>query len=159
MNPKPDNGIKAFQVLRRYLDDGGWNAEEMTDQFAFMAKGEDELSTRVYYFQVKIELEQFLFYIQPDITLLSDMLPSVAEFVARANFGMRIGNFEVDYGTCRVCFRSSINFKGIPLSKELVEGVIAPALEAYDEYFPGLARVIAGIDTPAKAIREIEYGE
>jgi len=153
------NGIDALQAVRLFLEKGGWNAEEMPDQFAFIAKAEDELCPRTYFFQVKVELEQFLFYIQPVITLLPDMLPAIAEFVARANFGMRIGNFEVDYGACQICFRSSINFKGVPLSEPLIEGVISPALKAYDEFFPGLAQVIAGIDTPAHAIRMIEYGE
>ncbi len=67
-------------------------------KFAFIAKGEDELRPRNYFLQVKVELEQFLFYIQPVITLRPDMLPAVAELVvARGNSGMRIGNFEVYY--------------------------------------------------------------
>ena len=154
-----NNGMEAFQSVRQFLGKGDWDAEEIPGQYTFKATAEGELCPQVYYFQIKVELGQFLFYIVPVITLLPDMFPAVAEFIARANFGMRIGNFELDYEGCQVMVRSSINFKGVPLSETLIEGVISPALEAYKEFFPGLAQVIAGTNTPSHAIRVIEYGE
>ena len=72
---------------------------------------------------------------------------------------MRIGNFELDYSQAAVCFRSGVNFVGTALTAALIRGAVEPALAAYDEFFPGLARVIAGLDTPEKAIQVIEYGE
>jgi hypothetical protein len=159
MSSTTNNGMEAFRAVRHFLAKREWKVEEIPDASAFKAKVDDELCPRTLFFQVKTEHEQFLFYILPTLTLLPDMLPAIAEFVARANFGMRIGNFELDYRECQVCFRSSVNFKGVPLSEPLIDGVITPALQAFDEFFPGLARVIAGLDTPSKAIRAIEYGE
>jgi hypothetical protein len=148
----------AVEVLRLFLAEDHWAVEPVAGRHAFKATGEDELAPLLYYFQV-VEQEQFLFYIQPQLTLLPEMLPSVAEFIARANFGMRIGNFELDYSEAAVCFRSGVNFKGTGLTAALISGAVEPALAAYDEFFPGLARVIAGLDTPAKAIQSIEYGD
>lgn len=153
------NAMEAFRTLRRFLEKGGWNATEIEGQHAFTSRVEDPLCPRNYYFQIKIELEQFLFYIAPTLTLMPDMLPAVAEFIARANYGMRIGNFDLDYAHAKVVFRSSINFKGVPLVEQLIDNAISPALAAYDEFFPGLVEVIAGIETPERAIRLIEYGD
>ena len=159
--PENENGIQAFLTLRQFLKKNGWDVEEIQGEYAFKARENenDELCPKTYFFQIKVDLEQFLFYIVPDLTLLPDMLPLVAEFTARANFGMRIGNFEVNYKDYQVYFRSSVNFKGDRLSEALIKGVIEPALEAFDEYFTGLAKIIAGIDTPEAAIYAIEYGE
>lgn len=156
---KNANGLAAFETLRQFLQRGNWNATELKGQYAFTARVEAALSPRNYFFQVKIELEQFLFYIAPTLTLMPDMLPGVAEFIARANYGMRIGNFELDYARGKVNFRSSINFEGVPLVEQLIDNAVAPALVAYDEFFPGLVNVFAGIQTPEVAIRAIEYGD
>jgi hypothetical protein len=153
------NGLEAFQTLRQFLAKGEWNAKEMEGQFAFTARVEAPLCPRNYFFQIKIELEQFLFYIAPTLTLLPDMLPGVAEYIARANYGMRIGNFDLDYKGAKVNFRTSINFKGVPLVEQMIDNAISPALVAYDEFFPGLIEVIAGSETPERAISLIEYGD
>ena len=147
-----------MDVLRRYLALGSWNAKPIDGRNAFKATADDELAPRVYYFQI-VDQEQFLFYIQPQLTLLPDMLPRMAEFIARANFGMRIGNFELDYSQAAVCFRSGVNFKGTGLTEALIRGAVEPALAAYDEFFPGVVRVFAGVEPPARIIQSIEYGE
>jgi hypothetical protein len=72
---------------------------------------------------------------------------------------MRIGNFELDYEGCKVSFRSSLNFKDVPVTETLIDNVIAPALEAFDEFFKGVVQVMAGVETPVRAIRLIEYGD
>jgi hypothetical protein len=155
-----ENGIKGFLVLDEFLKKNEWDAEKTQEEYAFKAwKDDNELCSRTYFFQIKVDLEQFLFYIVPDIVLLPEMLSSCAEYITRANSGMRIGNFEISYEDCRVSFRSSINFKGDRLSEALIEGAILPALEAFDGYFAGLARVATGINTPVDAIYLVEYGE
>ena len=153
------NGLAAFQTLRQYLEKSEWNASEMEGQYAFTASVDDPLCPRDYFFQIKVELEQFLFYIAPNLMLLPDMLPAVTEYIARANYGMRIGNFDLNYDAGKVNFRSSLNFKGVPLDDQLIDNVISPALMAYDEFFPGLVSVFAGVETPARAVHAIEYGE
>ncbi|HWM92956.1 MAG TPA: YbjN domain-containing protein [Thermoanaerobaculia bacterium] len=159
MSTDADNGQKGFGALARYLRDHSWKAERMQDETAFKARKEGDLCPLLYYFQVKTELQQFLFYIVPEIDLFQDMVPPVGEFVCRANHGMRIGSFELDWRSGRLSFKSSLNFKGVELSPILIDNTIQPALTAFDEFFPGAARVIAGLDTPADAIRKIEYGE
>jgi|SRR6516165_7643146 hypothetical protein len=158
MDEPHQNGLRAFDTLQRYLGDKGWSFERIKDDYALRSETEGELCPLTYYFQIKLELEQFLFYIVPKITLLKDMLHPAAEYICRANFGLRIGDFELDYRDGQVQFKSSINFKGVELDKILIDNTIAPALTAFEEFFPGLANVIAGLETPAKAIRKAEYG-
>ncbi|MGJ4951523.1 YbjN domain-containing protein [Bradyrhizobium sp. HKCCYLS20291] len=152
-NDSPD-----YRNLLSYLAGRNWQAEEIEPGSALRVLQAAELCPLKYYFQIKHELDEFLFYIVPEITLLEQMRPPVAEYVCRANAGLRIGNFELDFRDGQVCFKSSVNFKGIGLSERLIDNVIRPALVAFDEFFPGMAEVIAGVETPARAIAKAEYG-
>jgi hypothetical protein len=152
------NGQHAFQVLARYLRDNGWQVEEIEPGSAFKSSKDGELCPLIHYFQLKTDLEQFLFYIVPHINLLEQMIPLAMEYICRANVGLRIGNFELDVRDGQVTFKSSVNFKGLELSAQLIDNTIQPALTAFDEFFAGLADVIAGIETPASAMAKAEYG-
>jgi hypothetical protein len=55
--------------------------------------------------------------------------------------------------------RAASTSKSVQLSEQLIDNVIQPALTAFDEFFPGLADVIAGIETPASAMAKAEYGK
>lgn len=148
---------RALDTLARYLQEHDWPAKRVPDRLAFKARKEGELCPVVYYFQLEPELDQFLFYIAPELSLFQEMLPPMAELVCRANDGLRIGSFELSFRTGQLSFRSSLNFRGLELTAALIDNVIQPALAAYDEFFPAVARVIAGLDTPAEAIRKVEY--
>jgi len=154
-----DMSVEALKTLTAYLDAKDWKAKQVEGRSAFKARKNIDLCPLDFYFQIIPKQEQFLFYISPVLTFLPSLLNPVSEYVARANFGMRIGNFEVDYAGCKISFRSGLNFHGHGLSTELLDGAVQPALKAFEEFFPGLADVIAGISAPADAIRKIEYGE
>lgn len=140
------------------MRDHGWKPEAVPEQHAFKEERETQYGPITYYFQIEPELEQFLFYISPEIRLLKEQLLPVAEYIVRANFGMRIGNFELDMKAGKISFRSGLNFKGQGLSAALIDGAVQPALKAFEEFYPSLEKVFAGIKTPVEAINEAEYG-
>jgi hypothetical protein len=154
-----ENAIKAFETLTHYLKSKGWSVQEMDVEFALVSEQQGEFYHTKYYFQIFPEHEQFLFYIAPQINLFEHMLPAAAEYICRANYGMRIGNFDLSFRDGQVSFRSGVNFRGTLLSEALIDGVMEPALQAFDEFFPGLKEVIAEIATPLEAIRKMKYGE
>ncbi len=147
-----------LEMVQRYLRDHQWKAEAMPKEHAFKEERETKYGIVTYYFQIEPELDQFLFYISPEIRLIKEQLLPVAEFVVRANFGMRIGNFELDMKEGKVSFRSGLNFKGQGLSTALIDGAVQPALKAFEEFYPSLEKVFAGIMSPLEAINEAEYG-
>jgi hypothetical protein len=84
------------------------------------------------------------------------MYAQVAEYITRANYGLRIGNFEMDYSDGEVRYKSSLDFEGEPLTPKLIKNAMYPAVHTMDLYLPGLLGVMYGNKTPAEAIREIE---
>lgn len=84
------------------------------------------------------------------------MRPSIAEFIARANYGLRIGNFDLDYADGEARFKTSLDFEGEPLTYNFIKHAVYPAVQTMDNYLPGLMKVAFGAETPVEAIQEIE---
>jgi hypothetical protein len=79
----------------------------------------------------------------------------MAEFITRANYGMRIGNFEMDYGDGELRYKAAFDFEGIEVCNKLFETSIYPTVHMMDRYLPGIMAVLSG-QAPAEAIAKIE---
>ena len=103
-------------------------------------------------------LEQFIFYAVCPVKADESARLAVVEFITRANFGLRIGNLEMDFLDGEVRYKSSIDFEGETLTPRLVRNTIYPAVQTVDRYLGGLLKVMYGGSTPADAIAEVEGG-
>lgn len=85
-----------------------------------------------------------------------DMLAAVAEYITRANYGITLGNFELDFNDGEVRYMTSILcFDRIP-SQEEIEWVIDIPWIMLERYGDGLAQVILIGADPAEAVAEAE---
>lgn len=80
----------------------------------------------------------------------------LCEFVARANYGMGDGNFEMNLDDGSVRFKVALDYSGISLKAVLVRNMIIDAVSTIDVYEKALARVIAG---KAKAKAALQAAE
>jgi len=103
-----------------------------------------------------------LIFVEPVPTLIplrryrSSISLKVAEFLTRANYGMRIGNFELDFSDGEVRYKSSLDFEGVGLEPIMIRNAIYPAVQTMDRYFPGLIAVVAGAKSAAEAVQVVE---
>ena len=81
--------------------------------------------------------------------------PAVGEFCNRANFGLAVGNFELDFDGGEVRFRTSLDLDGGAASEALVRNVVVANVLTMDRYVPGLLAVLNGTD-PADAVEDVE---
>jgi hypothetical protein len=84
-----------------------------------------------------------------------DRRPAVGEFCHRANFGLAIGNFELDYDGGEVRFRTSIDVEGSTGDAAMVRNAMVANVLTMDRYVPGLLAVLQGTD-PADAVEDVE---
>jgi hypothetical protein len=103
-----------------------------------------------------MDYEQFLFYAIAPVKAPETARPAVAEFITRANYGLRIGNMEMDFADGEVRYKSSLDFEGETLTAGLIKNTIYPAVQTLDRYVPGLMGVIYGAKSPAEAIADVE---
>ncbi len=78
---------------------------------------------------------------------------ALAEFVTRANFGLVVGNFEMDMDDGEVRYKTSIDVEGDRLSTALLHQLVRVNLEMMDKYLPGLYAVAnEGLDALAAIV-------
>jgi hypothetical protein len=80
---------------------------------------------------------------------------AIAEFLTRANYGMTIGNFELDYTDGEIRYKTSIDVTNDHLSSALIQTLVYTNVAMMDEYLPGIKAVLAG-EQPEAAIAMIE---
>ena len=81
---------------------------------------------------------------------------AMAELLTRINFGLPLGNFEMDYADGEIRFKTSIDLSGAALNGELFEDLYEPNIATMDVYLPALEAVRDGRMTPLAAVDMIE---
>ncbi|MGE3073429.1 MAG: YbjN domain-containing protein [Dehalococcoidia bacterium] len=85
-----------------------------------------------------------------------DQRMAMAELVTRINFGLPMGNFELDFGDGEVRFKTSIDVSGTHLSPELFDDLFEPNVATMDLYLPALEAVRDGRMTAEAAVAMVE---
>lgn len=84
---------------------------------------------------------------------------AVAELITRINYGLPVGNFELDLGDGEVRFKSSASYAGLELGPELVRNVLLPCPLMVVRYLPAIRAVLSGTSPLAALEAAASAGE
>lgn len=84
------------------------------------------------------------------------MMSAMTEFLCRANYGLRNGNFEMDMADGEIRFKSFVDCEGIIPSRDMVENSIYCPASMFDRYGNGIVDVIFGGVSAKDAINKCE---
>jgi hypothetical protein len=135
-----EEGVKYRQVDERGIH-AGFQGRNFSYQLLARAREGHRQAFFISMVPVKIQPEQ---------------RPVVAEFLCRANFGLILGNFELDYETGEVRYKTSVDVTGGELTSRMVKTQFDVNLATVDKYAKGLIGILYRGLTPAQAIAEIE---
>lgn len=82
----------------------------------------------------------------------------VAEYLTRANYGLVLGNFEMDWDDGEVRCRTSVQVGDTPRAEELIEPIVTVNVGLMGRYLPGLRDVVSGAASPQAAVVSAEGG-
>ena len=150
------NGLQAFATLTAFLENDGWYPQQLDEKTVHRVYFAGENGELRCYAQIRVDLSQFLFYVIAPVKAPEEVRAAVAEYITRANYGLRIGNFEMDYSDGEVRYKSSLDFEGETLTETLIKNTVYPAVQTMDFYLPGLLGVMYGNKTPVEAIQDTE---
>jgi hypothetical protein len=140
----------------KFLEQDGWHPQKVDDNPVYRVYFAGQNGELACFAQVRVDLEQFLFYAVMPVRAPVERRIAMAEFVTRANYGLRIGNFEMDFDDGEIRYKASLDFESEQLTDNWIRGVIYPAVQTMDRYLPGLLTVIYGGKTPEEAVAEVE---
>jgi hypothetical protein len=148
--------MKILQVVKDFLDSDGWKYTQIEGKTIFKLGFKGKSGTWNCFAQSKEEKEQFIFY-----SVLLNHVPenrrgAAAEYITRANYGLSLGNFEMDYSDGEVRYKIGVDVEGGCLTETMVKNMIYSNIITVDRYLPGLNEVVYGNIIPALAIQQSE---
>ncbi len=148
--------MRLLKTVESFLREDGWDFSPLENRSVLKTGYQGEHGSWTCYAQTREEDQQFLFYAVCPIRAPEKKRAAVAEYITRANYGMVIGNFEMDYSDGEVRFKTSIDVEDSELTEPMVRSATYWAVVMMDRYLPGLLKVIGGSTPPEEAIDEIE---
>ena len=100
----------------------------------------------------------FLFYSIAAVNVPPEKRAAVAEYLARANYGLPLGNFELDFSDGEVRFKTSLDVEGeeYMLTPAMIKSIVYSNVLTMDRYLAGMMAVIYGEASPQAEIQKAE---
>jgi hypothetical protein len=123
-------------------DRKNWDLDQLPDKLIWRTEAAGAEGSYTCYVQVDPELGQLVFYgIVPHTVAPEDRVES-AVALAGVNYGLAVGNFELDLIDGELRFSTGIDVTGTRLEPIVLERMIDNALEMLDAYTPKLSRKV-----------------
>ena len=149
---------RILDAVMQFLEKDNWPYTPLDDRPVVRTGFEGDNGQVSCYAQEREQEQQFVFYSIFPVHVPENKLATVAEFINRANYGMIIGNCEMDYSDGEIRYKTSVDVEGVEMSEALLRHMVYANVLTMDRYFPGLMRVLYASVTAEDAINEIEAG-
>jgi len=149
-------GRSILDVVVQFFTDDDWNYRQLEGRSILKLGFRGENGTWRCYAQAKEEHEQFIFYSVMESNVPEENRPAMADFLTRANYGMIVGNFEMDFSDGELRFKTSVDVEGGQLTSQMVKTLVYVNVMMMDRYLPGIMSIIYADAVPADAIAKIE---
>lgn len=109
------------------------------------------------FIDIRTENNQVLIYTTLPTTVPENHRVRVAEFLTRANYGLIIGNFELDFEDGEVRYKATYIYDDtFPNTETIFMRNLFVSFNSMDKYLPGVMSVIYANILPNQAITQIE---
>ncbi|HRI65658.1 MAG TPA: tetratricopeptide repeat protein [Polyangium sp.] len=146
-------------VIEGVLAEMGWKfarEDDGNDVVDYLLQMDESTIVQALMLRLSEQFQRLVFYVLFRPKAKKDHRAQLCEFIARANYGMGDGNFEMDFDDGSVRFRVSLDFSGVSLPGLLVRNMVFDGMNTVELYQQSLARVIAG---KAKAKAAVQAAE
>lgn len=150
---------QIFNILVEFFEEDEWDFHWMEGMPILSMGFTGKNGKWMCFAQAREEQEQFVFYSVCPVNAPEDRRQVVAEFITRANYGMIVGNFEMDFADGEIRYKTSIDVEGDTLTPPLIKQMVYANVIIMDRYLPGVMRVIYGNGSPTDEILLIESGQ
>jgi len=147
-----------LNIAQQFLKDDDWPYERDDDKNLLKTGvGGGGTNFRIF-IQSHEESDQLITYTYAPNNVPEEKRLAAAEFVCRANYGLKIGNFEMDMSDGEVRYKASIDVEGKGLCTTMVKNLLGVGAAMMMRYHPGLMKLIYGDQSAEECIREVESG-
>lgn len=142
--------------VAQFLNEDDWKFQRFEDAALLRTAFQGDNGNWNVVVQSKEDFEQVFIYSVWSNNVPKDKRAPMAEFLTRANYGMPIGCFEMDFEDGELRYRTSADVEGGELTPVMIKNLLYLNAYTFDKYLPGLNKVVFGDISPADAVAEIE---
>lgn len=144
-----------FDAVIAFFEEDDWRYEELPDRTCLRLGFAGKNANFMCYAEAHEAIDTFVFYSVYPLKVPENKRIAAAEYLTRANYGLFIGNFEMDFRDGEVRFKTSVDVEEAELGPLLKRMVYANVVMA-DKYFHGLMQVIYTDIEPKTAVEQAE---
>jgi hypothetical protein len=150
------SGQPIMDVVLRFFREDQWSFQKLNDKPVVRAGFRGEHGTWVCFARVDEENRRFLFHSAMGLNIPPQYRSAVSEYLTRVNYGLPVGNFEMNLDTGDVRCKTSIEVPEGQLDISVVRALAYANVRAMDHYFTGVVAVVHGGLSPEAALARAE---
>lgn len=148
----------AYEKLIQHLDEHEVRYLANSDSSSIYAEFRGEVGTYRIIAAVDAEIGLFQVFGYSPVRVPAGARPAIAETLARANYGLKLGKFELDFHDGELRFQAAQILSDDNLDDNIIGRVMGTTIAMLDMYLPAVLSVIYGNELPEDAIRCVEAG-
>lgn len=146
----------VFDKMVKFFQDDEWKFRQLEDRPILQMGFSGRNGSWMCYAQAKNEQQRFIFYSVLEAKASPEKHPAIAEFLTRANYGLVLGNFEMDYSDGEIRYKTSVDVEGGDLTHEMIKTLVYTNVLMMDKYLPGIMSVLYANIPPEQAVASVE---
>jgi hypothetical protein len=147
---------QIFAEMVNFFQQDEWPFNPVEGQPVLQTAFEGKNGKWACFARAREQQQQMVFYSICPVNVPENKLMAVAEFLTRANSGMILGNFELDFTDGEIRYKTSIDVEGDRVSFALIKRLVYANVTMMDQYWPGIMSVVYGEVEATEAIAQIE---
>ncbi len=151
-----EDNVSLFQTVVNFFTQDDWSFMRIQGDSALRLFYQGKNGQWNCYTKARENQQQFLFYSICPIQIPELKRMEIAKFITRANYGLIIGNFELDFSDGEVRYKTAIDVIDEELTTEEIKQLVYTNVAVMDTYLPGIIDIIENNMSPAEAISKIE---
>ncbi|MBX2800238.1 MAG: YbjN domain-containing protein [Myxococcales bacterium] len=147
---------RILETCAEMLTQQGWSFERSDGRDALITSVRGDAASYRIIFDVKEESEQAVLYVVSPTNVPEGKRQAACEFVARANYGLIIGNFEHDLSDGEIRYKVSVDVEGSKLTVPMAKNMLGCGIAMMERYYSGLMAIAFAETKPEEAVASCE---
>jgi hypothetical protein len=150
-SPATATAVQSLLVqLTAYLEDGGWQYQRLeSEESALQIFYQGAASTWTCFARVREDQHQVVFYSVFPTSVPESRRRTLSEFITRVNYGLIVGNFELDFEDGELRYKTCLEAAGGSLTPAQIHRSITTNLQTMDRYIASICAIITGLSVGA----------
>ncbi|MDM8527729.1 YbjN domain-containing protein [Anaerolineales bacterium HSG24] len=135
-----------WQAVQAYFKAAEWGYHRIPDRHSLQTIFEGKNGTLTCLAHVRETQNQLIFYAVCPLKVPPDKRPTMANYLTRTNYGLAIGNFELDVSDGEIRYKTSLDLSGCQIETRLIQNVIQANVLTLDQYLPEIMTIIYSVE-------------